>query len=62
MISSTVAHAVALVKSHMSDFDAEILRRDFPIVGFVFKISVVLLATQPFVASFPNTLLVLAHA
>jgi hypothetical protein len=29
--SSEVAHAVALVKSHMPDFDAEILRRDFPI-------------------------------
>jgi hypothetical protein len=29
--SSAVAHAVALVKSHMPDFDAEILRRDFPI-------------------------------
>jgi hypothetical protein len=29
--SSAVAHAVALVKSDMLDFDAEILRRDFPI-------------------------------
>jgi hypothetical protein len=26
-----VAHAVKLVKSHMTDFDAEILRRDFSI-------------------------------
>jgi hypothetical protein len=26
-----VAHVVALVKCHMPDFDAEILRRDFPI-------------------------------
>jgi hypothetical protein len=29
--SSAVAHAMALVKSHMPDFDAEILQRDFPI-------------------------------
>jgi hypothetical protein len=29
--SSAVAHVVALVKSHMPDFDAEILQRDFPI-------------------------------
>jgi hypothetical protein len=29
--SSVVGHVVALVKSHMPDFDAEILRRDFPI-------------------------------
>jgi hypothetical protein len=29
--SSAVAHVVALVKSHMPDFDAKILRRDFPI-------------------------------
>ncbi len=26
-----MAHAMALVKSHMPDFDVEILRRDFPI-------------------------------
>jgi hypothetical protein len=26
-----VAHAVALVKSHMPNFDAEIVRRDFSI-------------------------------
>jgi hypothetical protein len=26
-----VAHAVAPVKSHMPDFDAEILCRDFPV-------------------------------
>jgi Skp family chaperone for outer membrane proteins len=31
MSSSAVAHAMALVKSHMSDFDVEILQRDFPI-------------------------------
>jgi hypothetical protein len=31
VISSTVAHAVELVKNHMTDFDAEILRRDFSI-------------------------------
>jgi hypothetical protein len=29
--SSAVAHAMALVKIHMPDFDVEILRRDFPI-------------------------------
>jgi hypothetical protein len=29
--SLTVAHAMALVKSHMPNFDAEILQRDFPI-------------------------------
>jgi hypothetical protein len=29
--SSAVAHAVALAKSHMTDFDVEILRRDFPV-------------------------------
>jgi hypothetical protein len=28
--SSTVAHAVALLKSFMPDLDTEILRRDFP--------------------------------
>jgi hypothetical protein len=27
--SSTVAHVVVLVKNHMTDFDAEILQRDF---------------------------------
>jgi hypothetical protein len=31
VISLTVAHAVELVKNHMTDFDAEILRRDFSI-------------------------------
>jgi hypothetical protein len=31
VISSEVAHAVALVKNHMPEFDAEILRRDFTI-------------------------------
>jgi hypothetical protein len=31
MSSSAVAHAMALEKSHMPDFDAEILRRNFPI-------------------------------
>jgi hypothetical protein len=30
MISSTVAHAVALLKSHTPDLDTEQLRRDFP--------------------------------
>jgi hypothetical protein len=29
--SSVVAHTVALVKSHMPNFDAEILRWEFPI-------------------------------
>jgi hypothetical protein len=29
--SLMVAHVVALVKSHMPDFDVEILRRNFPI-------------------------------
>jgi hypothetical protein len=31
VISSAVAHAVALVKNHLPEFDAEILRRDFTI-------------------------------
>jgi hypothetical protein len=31
MSSSAVSHAMALVKSHVPDFDAEILRWDFPI-------------------------------
>jgi hypothetical protein len=31
VISSVVAHAMALVKNHMPDFDVEILRRDFSI-------------------------------
>jgi exonuclease VII large subunit len=31
VISSTVAHAMALVKNHMPEFDADILRRDFSI-------------------------------
>jgi hypothetical protein len=31
MISSTVAHTVALVKSHMPNFDAEVLWNDLPI-------------------------------
>jgi hypothetical protein len=31
VISSAVAHAVALMKNHMPDFDAEILQRDFSI-------------------------------
>jgi hypothetical protein len=31
VISSAVAHAVALVKNYMPDFDAEILCRDFTI-------------------------------
>jgi hypothetical protein len=31
VISSEVAHAVALVKNHMPELDAEILRRDFTI-------------------------------
>jgi hypothetical protein len=31
--SSAVAHTMALVTSHMPDFDVEILRRDFPISG-----------------------------
>jgi hypothetical protein len=31
VISSVVAHAMALVKSHMPEFDAEILQRDFSI-------------------------------
>jgi hypothetical protein len=30
-ISSAMAHAVALVKNHLPEFDAEILRRDFTI-------------------------------
>jgi hypothetical protein len=29
--SSAMSHAMALVKTHMPDFDAEILRHDFPI-------------------------------
>jgi hypothetical protein len=31
MISSAVAHAMALVKNHMLEFDTEILQRDFSI-------------------------------
>jgi hypothetical protein len=31
VISLAVAHAMALVKNHIPDFDAEILRRDFSI-------------------------------
>jgi hypothetical protein len=31
VISSMVAHAMALVKNHMPEFDADILRRDFSI-------------------------------
>jgi hypothetical protein len=31
VISSAVAHAMALVKNHMSEFDVEILRKDFTI-------------------------------
>jgi hypothetical protein len=31
MISSVVAHAVAHVKNHMPEFDAEILRKDITI-------------------------------
>jgi hypothetical protein len=31
VISLAVAHAVALVKNHMPDFDVEILQRDFSI-------------------------------
>jgi hypothetical protein len=31
VISSVVAHAMALVKNHMSEFDAEILQKDFTI-------------------------------
>jgi hypothetical protein len=31
MISSAVAHAMALVKSHKPNFDVEILQRHFPV-------------------------------
>jgi hypothetical protein len=31
VISSTVAHVVELVKNHMTEFDAEILHRNFTI-------------------------------
>jgi hypothetical protein len=31
MISSTVAHAVALLKSYMLDLDIELLHRDYPL-------------------------------
>jgi hypothetical protein len=57
--SSTVAHAMALVKNHIPDFDMKILRRDFYVdeVGREALIDSVYDTTQHFVSLYDFSIL-----
>jgi hypothetical protein len=60
MISSAVAHTVALFKNHLPDLNMEILRQDFTVDDAEREalVSSVFDATQDFVSSYDFTSLV----